>query len=33
MGNSGALAVAWSVAVSLVGHLWARRLYNRGASR
>ena len=29
IGNSGVIAVAWCVAISLVGFLWARRLYER----
>lgn len=29
IGNSGALAVAWCVAISLLGFLWARKLYER----
>jgi ABC-2 type transport system permease protein len=29
IGNSGVLAVAWCVAISVVGYLWARRLYDR----
>jgi ABC-2 type transport system permease protein len=28
-GNSGVPAVAWCVAISVVGYLWARRLYDR----
>ncbi len=32
MGNSGVLAVAWCVAISLGGFVWARRLYNRDPS-
>lgn len=28
IGSSGALAVAWSVAIGLAGYLWARRFYN-----
>ncbi len=33
IGNSGLLAVAWCVAISLVGYLWARRLYERVPAR
>jgi ABC-2 type transport system permease protein len=33
IGNSGVLAVAWSVAIGLVGFLWAKRLFNRDPSR
>ena len=33
VGDSGALAVAWCVAISIVGYLWARRLYERDPSR
>jgi ABC-2 type transport system permease protein len=29
IGNSGVLAVGWCVAISVVGYLWARRLYDR----
>jgi ABC-2 type transport system permease protein len=29
IGDSGALAVAWSVGIGLVGYLWAKRLFNR----
>ncbi len=29
IGNSGLLAVGWCVAISLVGYLWARKLYER----
>ena len=29
IGNSGVLAVAWSVGLGLAGYLWAKRLYNR----
>ena len=29
IGDSGVLAVGWCVAISLVGYLWARRLYER----
>jgi ABC-2 type transport system permease protein len=29
IGNSGVIAVAWCVAISLVGLLWARKLYER----
>ena len=29
IGNSGVLAVAWSIGISAVGYLWARRLYDR----
>ena len=33
IGNSGLLAVAWCVAISIVGYLWARRLYERDRAR
>ncbi|SFP44563.1 ABC-2 type transport system permease protein [Amycolatopsis arida] len=33
VGNSGAIAVAWSVGIALLGYLWARKLYNRDPSR
>jgi len=29
IGNSGILAVGWCVAISVVGYLWSRRLYDR----
>ena len=29
IGNSGVLAVAWSVAIGLRSYLWAKRLFNR----
>ncbi len=29
IGNSGLLAVAWCIGISIVGYLWARRLYER----
>jgi ABC-2 type transport system permease protein len=29
IGNSGLLAVAWCLALSIVGYLWSRRLYDR----
>jgi ABC-2 type transport system permease protein len=33
IGTSGVLAVAWSLAITLVSYLWARKLYNRDPSR
>ncbi len=33
IGNSGLLAVAWCVAISIVGYFWARRLYERDRAR
>lgn len=33
IGSSAAIAVAWSVALSLGGYLWAVRLYNRDPGR
>ncbi len=32
IGNSAILAVAWSLAFTLVGYLWARSAYNRDPS-
>jgi ABC-2 type transport system permease protein len=32
-GGSAIAAVVWCVAISLVGYLWARRLYDRDPSR
>jgi len=29
IGNSAMLAIAWCIAITLVGYLWARKLYNR----
>ncbi len=29
IGNSGIVAIAWCVAISVVGYLWATRLYER----
>ena len=33
IGSSGVLAVAWCVAISIAGYLWARRLYDSRAAR
>lgn len=33
IGNSGVLAVAWCVAITLLGFLWAVRLYERNSAR
>jgi ABC-2 type transport system permease protein len=33
IGNSGLIAVAWCVAISALGFAWARRLYERDATR
>ncbi len=33
IGNAGLLTVAWCVGITLVCYLWAKGLYNRGASR
>ena len=33
IGTSGAVAVGWCVAVTLVGYVWARRLYDRDPTR
>ena len=32
IGDSGVIAVAWCVVISIVGYLWARRLYDRSPS-
>ncbi|MFD4180790.1 ABC transporter permease [Rhodococcus sp. NPDC058514] len=32
IGNNAALAIAWGIGISLLGYLWARRLFNRRAS-
>jgi ABC-2 type transport system permease protein len=33
VGGTGLVAVAWCVAITLVGYLWARRLYDRDPAR
>jgi len=33
IGNSAILAVAWCVGITLVGYLWAKKLYNRDPAR
>ena len=33
IGDSGVLAVGWCVVISVVGYLWARRLYERNLAR
>jgi ABC-2 type transport system permease protein len=33
IGDSGVLAVAWCIAISVLGYLWARRLYERDLAR
>lgn len=33
IGNSGILAVAWSVGIAILGYLWAGALFRRGAPR
>jgi len=33
IGNSAVLAIAWSVGITLVGYLWAQKLYNRDNAR
>ncbi|HEX2771505.1 MAG TPA: ABC transporter permease, partial [Micromonosporaceae bacterium] len=33
IGNSGWLAGAWCVAITVVGYVWAKKLYNRDPSR
>jgi ABC-2 type transport system permease protein len=33
IGNSAVVAVAWCVGITLVGYLWARKLYNRDPVR
>jgi ABC-2 type transport system permease protein len=33
IGSGGLIAVAWCVAITLVGYLWARRLYDRDPAR
>lgn len=33
VGSSGLVAVAWCVAITLVGYLWARKLYDRDPAR
>jgi ABC-2 type transport system permease protein len=29
IGSRGLIAVAWCVGITLVGYVWAKRLYNR----
>jgi ABC-2 type transport system permease protein len=33
IGSTGLIAVAWCVAITLVGYLWARKLYDRDPAR
>lgn len=33
IGDNGLIALAWCVGLSLVGYLWARSVFNRGANR
>jgi ABC-2 type transport system permease protein len=33
IGNSAVVAVAWCLGITLVGYLWARKLYNRDPVR
>ena len=33
MGSQGIIAVAWCVAITVVGYLWARKLYDRDPAR
>jgi ABC-2 type transport system permease protein len=33
IGNNAWFAVAWCVALTVVGYVWAKRLYNRDPSR
>ena len=33
IGGSAVLAIAWCVAITLVGYLWSRKLYNRDPVR
>jgi ABC-2 type transport system permease protein len=33
IGNTGLVAVGWCVAITLVGYVWARRLYDRDPAR
>ena len=33
IGSTGLIAVAWCVAITLVGYLWSRRLYDRDPAR
>jgi ABC-2 type transport system permease protein len=33
IGNDGVLAIAWSVAIAILGFLWATRLYDRDRAR
>jgi ABC-2 type transport system permease protein len=33
IGATGVIAVAWCVAITVVGYLWSRRLYDRDPAR
>jgi ABC-2 type transport system permease protein len=33
IGGTGLIAVGWCAAITLVGHLWAKRLYDRDPAR
>ena len=33
IGSTGLVAVAWCVAITLAGYLWARKLYDRDPAR
>jgi ABC-2 type transport system permease protein len=33
IGNSGVIAVAWCIGITLVGYLWSRALFNRDPAR
>ena len=33
IGNSAIIAIAWCIAIALVGYLWARAAYNRNPIR
>ena len=33
IGNTGMMAVAWCVGISVVGYLWSLRLYERNSAR
>jgi len=33
IGNSAIISVVWCAAITLVGYLWAKKLYNRDPAR
>jgi len=33
IGNSAVIAIAWCIAITLAGYLWARTVFNRGPAQ